>query len=60
MNNFTISGVPVILIIVPIVAGIGIFVFKKKEMLQTMMENNGLGEKISEIKEKITNLRKND
>lgn len=61
MNNFTISGVPVILIIVPIiVAGIGIFVFKKKEMLQTMMENNGLGEKISEIKEKIMNLRKND
>ena len=59
-QNFTIAGMPIVLIIIPIVAGIGIFVFKKKEMLQTMMENAGLAEKISEIKEKITNLRHND
>jgi hypothetical protein len=59
-QNFTISGMPIILFIIPIVAGIGMFVFKKKEMLQEMMANNGLGEKISEIKEKIMNLRQND
>ena len=59
-QNFTISGMPIILLIIPIVGGIGIFVFKKKEMLQTMMENAGLGEKISEIKEKIMNLRQKD
>ena len=59
--SFSIMGISPVLLILPIVAaGIGILVLKKREMLNEMMEKIGLGEKISEIKEKITNLRQHD
>jgi hypothetical protein len=54
-TSFSIMGISPILLIIPIVAGvIGFLFFKKREMLE------GIAEKMSEIKEKMTNLRQRD
>lgn len=56
-SAFTVMGVNPLLFAIPVVAGIGVFVFKKKELVQEFMEKIGLGDKLSEIKEKIMELR---
>ena len=56
-GSFAVMGINPIIFTIPVVAGIGVFVFKKKELVQEFMEKIGLGDKISEIKEKIMELR---
>jgi hypothetical protein len=54
-TSFSIMGISPILLIIPAVVGvIGFLFFKKREMLE------GIAEKMSEIKEKMTNLRQRD
>lgn len=60
-TSFSIMGISPILLIIPVVAGvIGFLFFKKREMLEGIAEKIGIGEKISEMKEKMTNLRQRD
>ena len=56
-SAFTVMGINPILFIIPVVAGIGVFAYKKKELVSELVEKMGLGDKISEIKEKIMGLR---
>ncbi|MHB8601530.1 MAG: hypothetical protein ACYC6W_07315 [Nitrosotalea sp.] len=54
-QSFTIMGISPILVVIPAIAGgIGFLFFKKREMLESITE------KISSIKEKITDLRQRD
>lgn len=55
---FTVMGINPLLFAIPVAAGIGVFVFKKKELVGGFMEKIGLVDKISEIKEKIMELRR--
>ena len=60
-KSFSILGVSPILLIIPVVAVVIVFLFfKKREMLEDIMERTGIGEKMSTIKEKMTNLRQSD
>ena len=54
--SFTIMGINPILFIIPVVAGLGVLLFKKREILSTVTEKIGFGGKIGEIKEKMTAL----
>ena len=55
--SFSIMGISPILLIIPVVVGVfGFLFFKKREMLEGIVDKMGAGEKISEIKEKIMNL----
>jgi hypothetical protein len=57
-STFTIFGINPFMIVIPIAGGIGFIIFKKKDMLSSMMEQSGLGEKFSEIKDKVSGLGK--
>jgi hypothetical protein len=57
-STFTIFGINPFMIVLPIAGGIGFIIFKKKDMLSSMMEQSGLGEKFSEIKDKVSGLGK--
>lgn len=52
--NLSIFGINPIMLIVPVVAGVGILIFKKREMFEGITERLNLSEKIAEIKEKIS------
>ena len=46
-----------IYIIIPIAIGIALFVLKRTEKLDGILEKLGIGEKIEELKEKISGIR---
>jgi hypothetical protein len=56
-SNISFMGVNPLLFIIPVVAGIGILAFKKKEMFEDMSKKFNFSEIISEMREKVTNQR---
>lgn len=52
-STFDIGGINPLLIIIPVAAAAAFIILKKKGMLEGMTEKLNLGEKISEIKEKL-------
>ena len=54
-NNLPIlGGVNPLLLVIPVVAGIGILIFKKREMFEELSEKFNLSEIIAELKEKVS------
>lgn len=58
-NNVSIFGISPLFLIIPIVAGVGVLVFKKKGMFENISEKFSLQEKFSELKERMTERRQN-
>lgn len=58
-NNVSIFGINPLFLVIPIVAGVGILVFKKKEMFSNISEKISLQEKFSELKERMAERRQN-
>jgi hypothetical protein len=54
---FTIMGISPIIFVIPVAAIVVFIILKKREMLEGITEKIGVGEKFSEIKEKVTALR---
>ena len=54
-NNISILGVDPLLLLIPVVAGVGILIFKKREMFEEISEKLNLSEIIEEIKNKVSN-----
>lgn len=55
-NNVTIlGGIDPLLLLIPVVAGVGILIFKKREMFEEISEKFNLFEIIEEIKNKVSN-----
>jgi hypothetical protein len=59
-NNLPLlGGIDPLMLIVPVVVGIGILIFKKREMFEEMSEKFNLSEMFSELKEKVSHAREN-
>lgn len=58
-NTLSIFGINPLLFVIPVVAGIAILVFKKKEMFEGMSEKLNLSERIAELKGKVSGMREN-
>ncbi len=58
-NSMSIFGINPLLLIIPVVGGIGILAFKKREMFEGMSEKLNISERFSGIKEKVSNMREN-
>jgi hypothetical protein len=58
-NMSIMGGVNPLLLVIPVVAGIGILIFKKREMFEEISEKFNLSEIIEEIKNKISNRGEN-
>jgi hypothetical protein len=59
-NNLPIlGGIDPLMLVIPVVVGIGILIFKKREMFEEMSEKFNLSEMIAELKEKISPVREN-
>ena len=58
-NNVSLFGVNPLFLIIPIVAGVGILFFKKKEMFEGISEKMNLQERFSELKERMSERRRN-
>ncbi len=56
-SQFTIAGINPVFIIIPVAGGAAVFVLKKKNLLDGVMEKVGFAEKFAGIKEKITELK---
>ena len=56
-QGFTINNSSMIYIIIPVAIGVGLFILKRTERLDTITEKLGIGEKFEEIKEKISGIR---
>jgi hypothetical protein len=55
-NNVAIlGGIDPLLLLIPVVAGVGILIFKKREMFEEISEKFNLAEIIEEIKNKVSN-----
>ena len=55
-NNISIlGGIDPLLLLIPVVAGVGILIFKKREMFEEISEKFNLSEIIEEIKNKVSN-----
>lgn len=55
-NNIPIlGGIDPLLLLIPVVAGVGILIFKKREMFEEISEKFNLSEIIEEIKNKVSN-----
>ncbi|MDE1770326.1 MAG: hypothetical protein KGI28_07235 [Thaumarchaeota archaeon] len=48
------GGVNPLMLLIPVVAGIGILIFKKREMFEELSEKLNLSEMIAELKEKVS------
>lgn len=59
-NNLSmLGGIDPLMLVIPVVIGIGILIFKKREMFEEMSEKFNLSEMIAELKEKISPVREN-
>ncbi len=59
-NNLPIlGGIDPLMLVIPVVVGIGILIFKKREMFEEMSEKFNLSEMITELKEKVSHVREN-
>lgn len=58
-NNASTFGINPLFLFIPIVAGVGILLFKKKEMFENISTKINLLERFSELKERMTERRKN-
>lgn len=59
-NNMSIlGGIDPLMLVIPVVAGIGILIFKKREMFEEMSEKFSLSEMIAELKDKVSHVREN-
>ena len=58
-NNISLFGVNPLFLIIPIVAGMGILFFKKKEMFENITEKINLQERFTELKERMAERRQN-
>ena len=59
-NNLPLlGGIDPLMLVIPVVVGIGILIFKKREMFEEMSEKFNLSEMIAEIKEKVSHVREN-
>jgi len=58
-NNISLFGVSPLFLGIPIVAGVGVLFFKKKEMFENISEKINLQERFSELKEKMAERRQN-
>jgi hypothetical protein len=58
-NNVPFFGINPLFLVIPIVAGVGILFFKKKEMFENISEKINLQEKFSELKERMAERRQN-
>ena len=58
-NNISLFGVSPLFLGIPIVAGVGILFFKKKEMFEGISEKINLQERFSELKERMAERRQN-
>lgn len=56
-NGLSALGINPLMLVIPVVAGVGIFLFKKREMLEGISEKLNLSERITEIKEKVSSKR---
>ena len=56
-NNPSLFGVNPLFLVIPIVAGIGILLFKKKEMFENISEKINFQERFSELKERMAERR---
>jgi len=55
-NNMSIlGGINPLLLLIPVVAGVGILIFKKREMFEEISEKFNLSEIIEELKNKVSN-----
>ena len=53
------GGIDPLMLIIPVVAGIGILIFKKREMFEEISEKFNLSEKIIELKARVSHNREN-
>ena len=53
------GGIDPLMLIIPVVAGIGILIFKKREMFEEISEKFNLAEKITELKARVSHNREN-
>ena len=58
-NNFSLFGINPLFLVIPIVAGVGILFFKKKEMFENISEKINFQERFSELKERMAERRQN-
>ena len=58
-NNVSLFGINPLFLVIPIVAGVGILFFKKKEMFENISEKINLQERFSELKERMAERRQN-
>jgi hypothetical protein len=58
-NNLSLFGINPLLFVIPVVAGIAILVFRKKEMFEGMFEKLNLSARIAELKDKVSGMREN-
>jgi len=59
-NNLSILGsIDPLMLVIPLVAGIGILIFKKREMFEEISEKINLSEMITELKDKVSHVKEN-
>ena len=56
-SQFTIAGINPLFIIIPVAGGAAVFILKKKNLLDGVVEKIGFTEKFAEIREKIMELK---
>ena len=53
-NNVSLFGINPIFLIIPVIAGVGILIFKKKEMFESISKKINLQERFGDLKERMT------
>jgi hypothetical protein len=58
-NNLSVFGINPLMFVIPVVAGMGILIFRKKVMFENISEKLNLSERITELKDKVSGIRGN-